>query len=356
LKIIHIEQWSEHLGLVKPYRIANRTISDTGIHFIKLQTDTGLTGYGAASPSHGVTGEDMTDCAAALDQHLETLLLGKELKYVHALARNLQNTLKETPAALAAADMALYDLAGKALQVPVVKLLGQCHESLPTSITIGIKSIDEAVAEAEEYLARGFKILKLKVGDSIEEDVALLNYLREKAGPHAGIRVDANQGYSVDELLDFLHRTRHLNLELIEQPLQVADDKEIHKLSADLRCMLAGDESICGVEDALQYTHSPQPFGIYNIKLMKCGGITPALRMASMAGVSDIKVMWGCNDESCLSIAAALHAALASRATSFLDLDGSLDLARDLFKGGFVLHNGCLRINDAPGLGADRVD
>ncbi len=90
---------------------------------------------------------------------------------------------------------------------------------------------------------------------------------------------------------------------------------------------------------------------IYNIKLMKCGGINAALQIAEIANLAGIDLMWGCMDESIISISAALHAALASPATRYLDLDGSLDLARDIVSGGFVLNDGYLSVNENPGLG-----
>jgi L-alanine-DL-glutamate epimerase-like enolase superfamily enzyme len=86
---------------------------------------------------------------------------------------------------------------------------------------------------------------------------------------------------------------------------------------------------------------------------MKCGGVLPALRIATVAELSGIDLMWGCMDESVVAIAAALHAALSSPATKYLDLDGSLDLARDVASGGFLLEDGTMRVLDAPGLGIE---
>ena len=103
--------------------------------------------------------------------------------------------------------------------------------------------------------------------------------------------------------------------------------------------------------DASALAEPPRACGIFNVKLMKCGGIAPARRIAALAGRSRIEVLWGCNDESVVSIAAALHAALSCPATRYLDLDGSLDLAWDVAGGGFVLEAGLLRTTDAPGLG-----
>ena len=84
---------------------------------------------------------------------------------------------------------------------------------------------------------------------------------------------------------------------------------------------------------------------------MKCGGVWPALRIAAIAEAAGVSLMWGCMDESVVSISAALHAAFASPATRYLDLDGSLDLARDVATGGFVISHGEMRTTPAPGLG-----
>lgn len=356
MRIVKTEHWSENLELTRPYRIANRTFTSVENHFVRIQAENGLFGIGSASPGEKVTGEYLSDCAAALDRHLEPCLVGRDLRCFHALARRMQGVLQATPAGLAAVDMALYDLAGKQFGQPVAALLGRCHRSMPTSITIGIQSLAQTLADAEEYLGRGFRRLKVKIGDDPAEDIERLHRLREKAGPKVGIRVDANQGYSVDGLLSFWRKTRDLNLELIEQPLPVFRTDDMRRLPEEIRRLAAADESLCGPADALRLSCRPQPYGIYNIKLMKCGGITPAMHMAHSAEIAGIPLMWGCNDESCVSIAAALHAAFASPSTRYLDLDGSFDLGRDLFEGGFVLKDGELRLTDAPGLGVVAID
>ncbi len=122
-------------------------------------------------------------------------------------------------------------------------------------------------------------------------------------------------------------------------------------LSGSIRKQVAADESLHGVTDAFKLAVSPQPFGIFNIKLMKCGGLAPGTQIADIAHLAGIDVMWGCMDESVVGISAALHAALSSPATRYLDLDGHLDLAQDIADGGFKIHEGRLYVLDKPGLG-----
>jgi len=293
----------------------------------------------------------LVECRRALETHLTPLLLGRDAWQHNALVRELQDIMPATPAARAAIDMALHDLVAKHLNMPLVEMLGRAHHSLPTSITVGIGSIPESIAEAQEYLQRGFRILKVKIGKSIEEDLERLQRLWEKVGRQMKIRVDINQGYSVKEFKQFIKKTQSLDLEFIEQPLNASDIEGMLQFPEAVRAKTAADESLIDARDALRFTCPPRPFGIYNIKLMKCGGIFPALKIADIAHCAGIDLMWGCNDESIVAISAALHAALASPATRYLDLDGSLDLARDLVRGGFVLKEGELSVTDTPGLG-----
>jgi L-alanine-DL-glutamate epimerase-like enolase superfamily enzyme len=353
MKITNVEHWTENSKLIKPYTIAYETYSDVETHFVRIETENGSYGLGSASPDDYVTGESTVDCKSALDSCLESLLLSQDIRNIEDLVRKSKEAMPKTPAARAAVDIALYDLRGKCFNLPLADMLGRVHEKLATSITIGIMSAQEAAEEADECLSRGFRLLKVKIGKSLEEDLDRLHKIREKIGRQLPIRVDANQGYSRDEYMEFIQRARPLDLEFIEQPLKADDIEGMQSMPKSVRAKSAADESLLNVQNALRFTHSPRPFGIYNVKLMKCGGIFPALQIAEIALLANIDLMWGCMDESIVSISAALHAALASPATRYVDLDGSLNLARDLVQGGFRLKNGELTITDKPGLGVE---
>ena len=353
MKITKAEYWTEHLKLIKPYAIAYDTYHDVENHFVRIETETGLFGLGAACPEQYVTGESTVDCNKALNNCLESLLLGQDIRYIGNLLRTFEDTMPNTPAARAAVDIALHDVMSKYLNLPLADMLGRVHQTLATSITIGIMSAAEAVEMAAEYLNRGFRVLKVKIGKSLEEDLVRLHKIREKIGRRISIRVDANQGYSREEYTEFIQRTQSLDLDFIEQPLKAENIEAMQCMPKSVRKKTAADESLLDAQNALRFTHSPRPFGIYNVKLMKCGGIFPALQIAEIARLAHIDLMWGCMDESIVSISAALHAALASPATRYVDLDGSLNLARDLVKGGFGLKNGQLTITDKPGLGVE---
>jgi L-alanine-DL-glutamate epimerase-like enolase superfamily enzyme len=156
-------------------------------------------------------------------------------------------------------------------------------------------------------------------------------------------------------LKEFFKRTKKYNIEFMEQPLEANNISGMLQLSENDRNKIAADESLHFPADALGLSHEPHPFGIYNIKLMKCGGIRNAKRISEIAELAGIDLMWGCMDESIISISAALHAAFASVTTKYLDLDGSLDLARDIVTGGFEIKDGYMTIVEKPGLGVTLV-
>jgi len=350
--IRNVETWVEHLELTRPYTIAYKTVSSVENVFVQIETGNGVWGIGAGSPAAFVTGETNEMCRAALENHADRLLLGKDVRHLRHLCRAIEQEMPDTPAAQCAIDTALHDAFAKHLDLPLVDLLGRTHRALPTSITIGIKdTLAETLAEADEYLGRGFKSIKLKIGKNIEQDIETTVKLHEQIGKNMRIRVDANQGYAPADLQKYYRATQHLNLELIEQPVKKEHPEQMLEVSEKIRKTCAGDESVQRPADALKFAASPLPFGIYNIKLMKCGGIYPAMQIAEIARLAGIDLMWGCMDESIISISAALHAALASPATRYLDLDGSLDLARDIVSGGFILKDGYLSVSDSPGLG-----
>ena len=361
-RIKNIKVQRADLELTRPYTIAFKTVSHVENVIVTIELDNGIIGMGAGNPSEQVVGESLDQALNALNQVTTSIdegswqgLLGRNIEDIELLCQEIQIYLKQSPAGRTALEVALYDCFAQLQKVPLVRLFGQVFNSLPTSITIGIKGVSETLEEATEYYERGFRYLKVKLGNYLEEDIERMIKLREKFGDKIKIRIDANQGYSVDELLQFYTQTKSLDLELIEQPLPASNIEEMRSLPIELRQTLAADESLIGPKDAQKIIGDPNACGIFNIKLMKCGGLSQALEIARLAETADIDLMWGCNDESIISISAALHTALACKNTRYLDLDGSLDLAQDVVEGGFILKDGEMKVNDLPGLGLIRT-
>jgi L-alanine-DL-glutamate epimerase-like enolase superfamily enzyme len=347
-----VKFWRENLELSRPYTIAYQTINSVENIFVYLETADGLNGIGSGSPADFITGETMDASEVALSDSLESLLLGEDIRMLTRHCRELEKLMPAAPAARMATDIALHDILAKYMNIPLVDMLGRVHTAIPTSKTIGIKAtVQETLEEADEHLNTGFRIIKLKIGKEVDRDIEYTSRLRERVGKDIGITVDANQGYSPDDLQKYVRETQKLNIEFIEQPLHKSKLEQMYGLPEEIRNMCAADENLHSPSDALELSSLPHPFGIYNIKLMKCGGIFPASRIAGIADLAGIDLMWGCMDESIVSITAGLHIAFASPATRYLDLDGSFDLAKDVVSGGFILRDGLMTITNEPGLG-----
>src|SRR6478752_7547903 len=282
MKIKTITSWSADLGNTKPYTIAFKTVDEVLNAFVEITLDNGVTGIGAANPSEYVTGENFEQCSEALQEKNISFLVGRDIRELNQLTFEVWHKFPKTPAARAALDVALYDAFTKLLNVPLVKYLGQKIQSLPTSNTIGIKNVEETLKEAQDYGERGFKILKVKLGIDLQEDIERIVKLREKFGKKFVIRIDANQGYTPEKTIEFYKKTKHLDVELIEQPLPAKAIAETKKLTEEIRTIIAADESLLSAKDALELVKPPRASGIFNIKLMKCGGISQGLKIADI--------------------------------------------------------------------------
>jgi L-Ala-D/L-Glu epimerase len=355
MKIKSIKVWSMDLGNTKPYVIAFKTVDEVINAFVEITLENGTTGIGAGNPSEYVTGEYLVQTLEVLQEKNIEFLVGRDIREINQLNFEAWQKFPKNPAARAAIDIALYDAFTKHLGVPLVKFLGQKIKSLPTSNTIGIKNVEETLKEAQEYGERGFTVLKIKLGKDLSEDIERIVKLREKFGKKFVIRIDANQGYNVEQTIDFYNKTKQLDVELIEQPISAKAINELKKLPDEVKVKVAADESLLSPKDAMELVKPPRAAGIFNIKLMKCGGINQALKIADIASNEGVDLFWGCNDESIISITAALHVAFACSNTKYIDLDGSLDLARDVVKGGFILKDGVMTCSDKPGLGLERI-
>lgn len=355
MKIKAINVWKADLALTRPYTIAFKTVSAVENVLVEVVLENGLAGIGSGNPSKEVTGEAISSTWQAVQPENLEWLKGRDIREINSLCEELPQRLPQNPAARAALDIALHDLFCQYLEVPLVTYLGQKLKTLPTSITIGIKKVAETLEEAEEYVGRGFTHLKVKTGQSVDEDVERLVKLREVYGNKIYLRIDANQGYTAADLEAFCARSANLDIELIEQPLQAGIIDELRALPAAVKDLVAADESLLSPADAFKLASPPRACGIFNIKLMKCGGVYAAKQIGTVAQLAGIDLMWGCNDESIVSISAALHAAFSCATTKYLDLDGSLDLAKDVVAGGFILENGMMRPNGKPGLGVQRL-
>jgi len=353
MKITRLSAWIQEMRLATPYTIAYQTVTQARNVFVRIETDKGLTGHGCAAPDEPITGETAESVLTALDDVAAPALRGSDpLRTAMLLVRLKRVGMASQPAALAAVDMALHDLLGRACGQPLWKLLGGYRDRIRTSVTIGILPLDETVEHARRWVASGFDALKIKGGRELDDDVERVFLVREAVGRGIAIRFDANQGYSVAQALDFVERTRKANLELLEQPTPRSEPNLLGKVTRRVPIPVMADESLVSLRDAFRLARRDL-VDMVNIKLMKVGGIAEALQINAVARAARLEVMVGCMDEAGLAIAAGLHFALARPNVEYADLDGHLDLIGDPTAEAVVIRNGYLFPSGRPGLGFD---
>ncbi len=350
MKITHLECWRKDLKLDEPYTIAYETVDTSPNVFLRLQTVSGLLGWGCATPDLEVTGETTESVLSVFQQTIEPYLRGKSPFQFARITDELRKLIPSHPSALAMVDMALYDLVGKKAQVPLYQILGGYRDSIPTSITIGILSVPETVEKARQFIGAGFTILKIKGGSNVEEDIEKINKVREAVGPGVELRFDANQGYSVEQSVQFIRGTQVAGIELLEQPTARENESLMGEVSQRISVPVMADESLMTLKDVFRLS-SNNYTDMINIKLMKVGGITEGMHINSVAKSAGIEAMVGCMDESALGIAAGLHFALSRPNILYADLDGHFDVVDDPFAGMIRLEKGVLYPSELPGLG-----
>jgi L-alanine-DL-glutamate epimerase-like enolase superfamily enzyme len=324
------------LDLEVPFAISRGVTSTHPILVVEVEHE-GRVGYGEASPS-GYYGDSPDLAQAALKGSAE--LIGDDPFAVQRISHRLAEAYPESPSGRAAVETAVWDLMGKITGQPLFKLLGLSGMPTPrTSLTVGVS--DVSLAKKRLPSLRGYPILKAKVGFGDEE--ALLDLLREETT--ATIRVDANEGWNLEEALTKIdsYRDRY-GIEFFEQPLPKEDLEGYRELKRRTDACIIVDEGIMRKEDVLRWSGSVS--GI-NIKLMKCGGILEALRMIWVARTCGLRVMLGCMVESSVAITAAAHIAPL---VDYCDLDGNLLISNDPFQG-VKGHKGVLTLAQSPGLG-----
>lgn len=252
-----------------------------------------------------------------------------------------------------AVDMALFDWAGKALGVPVWKLLGIAPgPRSPISVTVGINTPQGAVERLNAWLELGtIRGIKVKMGSpaGIDADQVMFEAIRDRVPAHAYIGVDANGGWNLKQAIEMSSWLVSRGVVHMEQPLAPEDHGSFSELFARTKLPIFLDESCCNTENLLQ--HGKYCHGV-NIKLTKCGGLSEALRMIAVARSMKLQTMIGCYGNTTLGNAAANQ--LAST-IDYIDLDSHLNLLDDPtcgleFRDGFLLNT------DKPGLGVDCVE
>jgi L-alanine-DL-glutamate epimerase-like enolase superfamily enzyme len=311
------------LDLDRPFTIARGTQTETENVVVRIG-DGEHVGVGAAAPSTRY-GETAGTVEAVLP---DLLAVVEDLGDPHAIQRahrEMDAVVRDNPAAKAAVDVALHDLAAERLDVPLYRALGLDPDSTVTSsYTVGIDDLDTVAEKAAAAVDAGYGVLKVKLGT--DRDRAIVETVRE-AAPDARLRVDANEAWGVTEAVDKIQHCADHGVEFVEQPVPAYEYDAFRRVRERSALPLAADESCVVPEDVAR---AAEVADIANVKLMKCGGVRPALRTLHAARAHGMETMLGCMVECNAAIAAAWHLAPL---LDYADLDGSLLLAADPFEG-----------------------
>ena len=346
------------IPLKTPFKTALRTVEQVEDVVFTLETDDGHIGYGSAPATAAITGDTHDSIIGALRSYIGPRLIGGDIAQLNALVANVQSALQRNTSAKAAAEIALHDLWGQLHGAPLYKLLGGGDPRLETDITISVDSIDKMVADSLDALARGFTSLKVKVGKDMATDIERMRAVHDAVAGRALLRLDANQGWTAREAIHAIRTLEDtgVSMELVEQPVKAHDITSLREVTANVRTPVMADESAFGPREAAELIRT-RAADIINIKLMKAGGISNALKMADIAAVHDTQCMMGCMLESPIGVTAAAHVAVARSATiTKIDLDGPSLCTFNPVHGTTRFHESEIVLGDGPGLGIEKID
>ncbi len=340
-----------------PYRlktaIASGDIPDhSGQIVVRLRTDDGLVGTAEVGPlyAHFSTKEETL---AAVRYHLAPLLLGEDPFDIAVILGKLDHAIPHNTYAKSVIDLALWDLMGKALGVPVHRLLGgkRC-ERVPLVWTIFLGGPEAAAAEAVEKKREGYRSFKVKVGIHVPDDVERVRCVREAVGPDCHLWVDANQGYTVNEAIRFARAVEPYNLVAFEQPVPRFQLTGLAEVSRAVAVPIMTDESSHTPEQAMELV-CQRAVHMFSHKVSRSAGLYRSRQMMAIAEAAGMPVILAASTGSCATAAGA-HLYAASPIIRYgAELVAPLWLEPTARPGDLDISDGAITVPDRPGLGVE---
>lgn len=357
MKITEIQFGMLRVPLKTPFKTALRTVNIVEDIVVMVHTDTGHIGYGEAPATAVITGDTHGSIIDAVRHYIAPRLVGQEVANLNGVTELIQSAMEKNTSAKAAVEIAIYDLWGQLYDAPLYKLLGGGDPVITTDITISVDYIDKMVADSIDAVERGFESLKIKVGKDIGVDIERVRAIYAAVENRALLRLDANQGWTAKQAVFALQTLENagVKLELIEQPVKAHDLEGMRYVTERVHTPVMADESVFEPMDVIKLIQM-RAADIINIKLMKTGGISNAIRIADIASMHGVECMIGCMLETSISVAAAVHVAVAkANVITKIDLDGPSLALFNPVDGGVVFNESEISVTDAPGLGIREI-
>lgn len=340
---------------MEPFVIATEVSTVAQNTFLRIHLENGLVGMGECSAFPMLTGETQATCFEVA-KDLARLLKGREAGSagdIPARMAELHAHIAFNTTIKSAFDMALHDLAAKAAGQPLYRFLGGARKPIETDMTLGISTPAEMAEAARKALAKGARILKIKLGKEPAEDIERVRAIRAAAGPGIVLRADANQGWDFAGAVQALTGIAPFGIQFCEQPIHHDFDIRLPELRRLSPVPIMADESVCNRHDAIRLIEAGA-IDYVNVKLAKSGGILEARGIADEAGKRGVKCMLGGMLESRLGLTAKVHLAMAHANFHFYDLDTCLlGQLEDPVISGAVYHGFALEVGEGAGIDAD---
>lgn len=357
MKITGFELGKLKIPLKMPFKTALRSVSFMEDVVVVLETDTGHRGYGSAPATAVITGETHGSIIEAIRSIILPAIQHEDIQNLNHVVGLIQGSMFKNYSAKAAVEIAVYDLFAQSLGAPLYKILGGGEPVLSTDLTISVDYIDKMVQDAIDAADRGFEALKIKVGKDLRVDIERVKAIYAAVSDRALIRLDANQGWTPKQTVTALRELESsgVEIEFIEQPVRGDDVQGMKYVTERVSTAVMADESSFGPREVIDLIQM-RGADIINIKLMKTGGISNAIKIADIAAIYDVKCMMGCMLETGIGVSAAAHVAVAkSSSITRIDLDAPSLATINPIVGGVSFDGAEIRIPESPGLGIETI-
>ncbi len=336
----------------EPFVISLGVIPEATNIVVNIHTSSGLTGTGECAPFVFIVGETQ-ETVFELAKKIGRLIKNKDPFAIEDRLSEIDRAVQGNFTMKSAFDMALYDLLAKKVNLPLYKLLGGSNSrEIYTDMTISIGKPEKMAKDALDFKASGFPAIKIKLGTTMEQDVARIKAIRDAVGMEYPVRIDANQGWDTITAIKTLKALDKYNIEHCEEPIPHWNNRELAKVRDNSPIPIMADESVFDHHDAFRLA-SMGACDYFNIKFSKSGGINNALKIIAVAEAAGIKCQVGCMSESRYGLTALMHLVAARNNIVHFDLDSSLMLSEDPVTGGIEYRgNGKWELGDNPGIGA----